>query len=84
MARARSAVITGACALAIDARDATQATRWHTELAALRTALLTPFAPRPQPPLTSIDPGDRDGWRDQVRAITDAIERGDCAKIVAA
>ena len=30
------------------------------------------------------EPGDRDAWRAQVRAITDAIAAGECAKIVAA
>lgn len=73
-----------ALVLAVDAREAPHAARWHAELAALRTALTTSFAPRPQPPLTSLDPGDRDAWRTQVRAITDAIDRGECAKIVAA
>jgi menaquinone-specific isochorismate synthase len=73
-----------ALVLAVDARDAQQATRWRDELAAFRAALATSFAPRPQPLLMSIDPGDRDAWRAQVRAITDAIVRGDCAKIVAA
>jgi menaquinone-specific isochorismate synthase len=54
------------------------------ELADLRVALATAFASRPQPPLTAIDPGDRDAWRSQVRATTDAIARGEYAKIVAA
>lgn len=76
--------VRGALVLAADARDAHQSARWHTELAALRAALATPFAARPQPPLTSIDPGDRDAWRAQVSAITDAIARGECAKIVSA
>ncbi len=73
-----------ALVLAVDARDAVHATRWRDELAAFRVALTTSFAPRPQPPLLAIDPGDRDAWRAQVRAITDAIVRGECAKIVAA
>lgn len=70
--------------LAVDARDAQHVSRWHGELATLRAALATPFVSRPQPPLLSFDPGDRDAWRRGVRAITDAIARGDCAKIVAA
>lgn len=73
-----------ALVLAVDARDAQHASRWHAELAALRSAIGTPFAARPQAPLLEIDPGDRDAWRDGVRAITDAIERGEYAKIVAA
>jgi menaquinone-specific isochorismate synthase len=54
------------------------------ELADLRVALAMPFTSRPQPPLTAIDHGDRDAWRDQVRAITTAIASGDYTKIVAA
>jgi menaquinone-specific isochorismate synthase len=54
------------------------------ELADLRVALATPFASRPQPPLTAIDHGDRNAWRTQVCDITDAIGRGDFTKIVAA
>jgi menaquinone-specific isochorismate synthase len=73
-----------ALVLAVDARDAQHGPRWRDELAAFRAALATSFAPRPQPPLLSIDPGDRDAWRAQVRAITDAIAAGACAKIVAA
>jgi menaquinone-specific isochorismate synthase len=73
-----------ALVLAVDARDAQHATRWREELAAFRAALASSFASRPQPPLLSIDPGDRDAWRAQVRAITDAIGAGQCAKIVAA
>jgi menaquinone-specific isochorismate synthase len=74
----------GALVLAVDARDAQHGSRWHAELATLRAALTAPFAQRPQPPMTSIDPGDRDAWRMQVRAITDAIADGECAKVVSA
>ena len=73
-----------ALVLAIEARDAANGARWHTELANLRSALAAPFVSRPQPPLVAFDPGDRDAWRAQVRAITDAITRGEYAKIVAA
>ncbi|HEY5923067.1 MAG TPA: isochorismate synthase [Kofleriaceae bacterium] len=73
-----------ALVLAVDARDAQHAGRWRDELDALRSALAAGFAPRPQPPLVEMDPGDRDAWRAQVRAITDAIRAGECAKIVAA
>jgi menaquinone-specific isochorismate synthase len=76
--------VRGALVLAVDARDAQHAARWREELAAVRAALATAFAPRPQPPLTAIDHGDRDAWRALVRAITDAIGAGECAKIVAA
>jgi menaquinone-specific isochorismate synthase len=70
--------------LAVDARDARNDARWHDELAAFRVALATPFAQRPQPALVRIDAGDADAWRANVRAITAAIARGECAKIVAA
>jgi menaquinone-specific isochorismate synthase len=73
-----------ALVLAVDARDAQNGARWREELTAFRTALATSFAPRPQPPLLAIDHGDRDAWRAQVQAITDAIAAGECAKIVAA
>ncbi|HEY5950824.1 MAG TPA: isochorismate synthase [Kofleriaceae bacterium] len=76
--------VRAALVLVVDARDAQLGSRWHDELAALRAALATTFAPRAQPPLLSIDPGDRDAWRAQVRGITDAIAAGECAKIVAA
>ena len=73
-----------ALVLAIEARDADAAARWHRELATLRAALAATFVARPQPPVVSIDAGDRESWCAQVRAITDAIARGECAKIVAA
>ena len=57
---------------------------WRDELAALQAAIAAGFAPRPQPAMRAFDRGDADQWRGQVRAITDAIERGECAKIVAA
>jgi isochorismate synthase len=73
-----------ALVLALDARDAAHGARWRDELAALRAALATSFAGRPQPPLVAIDHGDRGVYRAQVAAITGAIVRGECAKIVAA
>lgn len=54
------------------------------ELADLRVALATAFVARPQPPMNAFDPGDRDAWRAEVQAITDAIARGEYTKIVAA
>ncbi|MGE5184170.1 MAG: isochorismate synthase, partial [Acidobacteriota bacterium] len=70
--------------LAVDAREAAHAARWRDELRALEDALATRFAPRLQPPMRELDDGDRDAWRAQVRAITDAIARGEHDKIVAA
>lgn len=70
--------------LAVDAREAKQDARWHEELAAFRVAIGNGFAARPQPAMLKIDPGDTETWRSYVRAITDAISRGDCEKIVAA
>jgi len=57
---------------------------WHGELAAFRAAFAGGFQPRPQPPMTALDRGDTAAWRAQVKAITDAIARGDHKKIVAA
>ena len=70
--------------LAVDAREAKQDARWHEELAAFRVAIGNGFAARPQPAMLKIDPGDTEMWRSYVRAITDAISRGECEKIVAA
>ena len=74
----------GALVLVVDAADAQYAPRWRDELAAFRAAMSATFVSRPQPPMVSFDPGDRDAWRAEVRAITDAIEQGTCAKVVAA
>jgi isochorismate synthase len=76
--------VRAAVVLAVDTREAGNSARWRDELAALRAVLATSFAVRPQPPLLSIDHGDRDAWRALVRSITDAIGAGECAKIVAA
>jgi menaquinone-specific isochorismate synthase len=54
------------------------------EYAAFCAAFAGGFQPRPQPPMTALDRGDADGFRAHVRAITDAIARGDHAKVVAA
>jgi len=70
--------------LAVDAREAKQDARWHDDLAAFRTAIGNGFAARPQPALRTIEPGDTDDYRAYVRAITDAIARGECEKVVAA
>ena len=69
--------------LAIDARDAASATRWHDELA-LHHAAFAGRAARPQPALVELQRASAAEWRDQVVAITDAIANGTCSKIVAA
>ncbi len=70
--------------LAVDAREAKLDARWHDELAAFRTAIANGFVSRPQPQLLKIEPGDTESYRAYVRAITDAIARGECEKVVAA
>jgi menaquinone-specific isochorismate synthase len=70
--------------LAVDAREAKQDARWHEELNAFRVAIANGFSTRPQPAMLKIDPGDTATWRGYVTAITDAITRGECDKIVAA
>jgi isochorismate synthase EntC len=69
--------------LAVDARDATHAARWHDELA-LHHAAFAARAARPQPALVELQRASVAQWRDQVVSITDAIARGACSKIVAA
>ncbi|MEO7733360.1 MAG: isochorismate synthase, partial [Kofleriaceae bacterium] len=70
--------------LAVDAAAASNATRWHDELALHHAA----FAARAQPPvmpsLIELQRASADEWRQQVVAITDAIAGGTCSKIVAA
>ena len=69
--------------LAVDARDASDAARWHDELASLHAAVAG-YAVRPQPALVELHRASAAEWRDQVVAITDAIANGSCSKIVAA
>jgi isochorismate synthase len=69
--------------LAVDAADAASPARWHDELARLHAAL-APFVARPQPALVELQPASAAEWRDHIVAITDAIARGVCSKIVAA
>jgi len=69
--------------LAVDARDAGNATRWHDELA-LHHAAFAARTPRPQPALVELQRASAGQWRDQVVAITEAIAAGTCSKIVAA
>ena len=68
--------------LAVDARDAGDARRWHDELARHHAA--PPARPQPAPPLIELQRASAAQWRDQIIAITDAIARGECSKIVAA
>jgi len=69
--------------LAVDAADAAEPRRWHDELARLAAGCVA-AAPRPQHPLVELQRASAAQWRDQVVAITDAIARGACSKIVAA
>ena len=69
--------------LAVDARDAESAARWHDELA-LHHAAFSAWVARPQPALVELQRASAAEWRDQVVAITDAIAGGRCSKIVAA
>ena len=69
--------------LAVDAADAAEPRRWHDELARLAAGCVA-AAPRPQHPLVELQRASAGQWRDQVVAITDAIARGACSKIVAA
>jgi menaquinone-specific isochorismate synthase len=73
--------------LAVDARDAAEPRRWHDELARLLAALDGPGrppAPAAQPALVELHRASAGEWRAQVVAITEAIARGACSKIVAA
>jgi isochorismate synthase len=74
----------GKTARLVLAREADSEDDWRDELAMLRAALSARFTPRPQPPLRDLDGGNRDAWRSSVRAITDAIARGEYEKVVAA
>ena len=69
--------------LAVDAREAANAARWHDELARHHAAFAARPA-RPQPALVELQRASAAQWRDQVVAITDAIAGGACSKIVAA
>ncbi len=71
--------------LAVDANDATTASRWRDELAIHRAAFAASSArTRGQPSLVELAPAPADAWRTQVTDITDAIAEGTCEKIVAA
>ncbi len=70
--------------LAVDARDAAEPRRWHDELARLLAGFGGPGRPPVQPAAVELQRASPDEWRAQVVAITDAIARGACSKIVAA
>ncbi len=70
--------------LAVDARDAKDAGRWRSELALLERALVAASPDRTQPALIELQPAPADEWQAQIDAITEAIARGTCSKIVAA
>jgi isochorismate synthase len=70
--------------LAVDARDAAEPRRWHDELARLIAGFAGTGRPPAQPALVELQRASADEWRAQVVAITDAIARGACSKIVAA
>jgi menaquinone-specific isochorismate synthase len=77
----------GHLALAVDARDAVEPRRWHDELARILAGFagFAALAARPaQPALVELQRASAAEWRDQIVAITDAIARGTCSKIVAA
>lgn len=73
--------------LVVDARDAADPARWHDELArhlaGFAAAAARPPVPA-QPALVELQRAGAAEWRDQILAITDAIARGACSKIVAA
>lgn len=70
--------------LAVDADAARDGEKWQCELQAFQIALAQGFTQEPPPAITAIDSGDPDAWRRNVSGIVSAIERGDCAKVVAA
>ncbi len=70
--------------LAIDGRDATDATRWEAELARFRAVFAHPVVTPGQPDLVEHQPDTAAEWRTRVTAITDAIAHGTVSKVVAA
>lgn len=70
--------------LAVDTRDTAAAERWREELAIFRAALAGGSIDRKQPPLVELSPAPAEAWHRQVVEITDAIARGEHAKVVAA
>jgi menaquinone-specific isochorismate synthase len=70
--------------LAVTPGEAREPSRWAGEHAMLRAAIDAPARVRPQAPMRDAQRGDAAQWRAQVTDITDAIARGEFAKIVAA
>ena len=69
--------------LAVEPREASDE-RWPAEHALIRAGLETPWSTKLQPPMRDAVRGDVATWHAQVTDITDAIARGEFAKIVAA
>lgn len=69
--------------LAVDPALAGDA-RWRDEHARIVAVLTTPFVSQGQPAIVELAQAAPEIWREQVTAITDAIARGACSKIVAA
>ncbi|HEU4612877.1 MAG TPA: hypothetical protein VFS15_12395 [Kofleriaceae bacterium] len=67
-----------ALVLAVDARDAQHATRWHEELAAFRAALASSFAPRPRPWQPGAPHPSSRGRRERSRSSA-LVPRASCA-----
>ena len=70
--------------LAIDRTAATDAARWHAELALQRAAVGSRFVARAQPPVVELAHGDAAAWHAHLDAIVDAIADGHYEKVVAA
>ncbi len=69
--------------LAVDGEAAAERARWTGELARFRAAFAAPFEAHAQAAVVE-QHADTSGWHAQITAITDAIARGACSKIVAA
>jgi len=71
--------------LAVDAHDAAEPRHWQDELARHLAGFAAPAVrSSAQPALVELQRAGAAEWRAQVVAITDAIARGACSKIVAA
>lgn len=70
--------------LAVEASEATDAARWCAQLADVQQTIAAGFVAHGQPALAEFAPSDGKDYRRRVAAITDAIARGEVAKVVAA
>ena len=70
--------------LAVDSKDTERSHRWRDELAIFRAALAGGAIDKKQPPVVELAPAPAVEWTRQVTEITDAIARGEHAKVVAA